>query len=91
MPKKRSRLDIIYTILNIVREHGNSIRPTPLLRYTNISSQSFSGYFQELKEKQFIREELDRKGRKYISLTDRGFKFLEKYRVLKSFVKEFDL
>jgi predicted transcriptional regulator len=91
MAKKRSRLDIIYTILGIVRQHNNSIKPTPLLRYTNISSQSFSEYFSELKEKGFIREEADKKGRKYISLTDKGFKFLEKYRVLKGFIEEFEL
>ena len=90
MPK-RSRLDIIYTILGIIRQYNNSIRPTPLLRYTNISSQSFSEYFKELKAKQFVREELDKKGRKYVSLTDKGFKFLEKYRILKGFIEEFEL
>ncbi len=90
MPK-RSRLDIIYTILGLVRQHNNSIKPTPLLRYTNISSQSFSEYFQELVEKGFLREELDKKDRKYISLTDKGFKFLEKYRTLKGFIEEFEL
>ncbi|MBU1120322.1 MAG: winged helix-turn-helix domain-containing protein [archaeon] len=91
MQKKRNRLDIIYSILGIIREHYNSIKPTPLLRYTNISSQSFSEYYKELKEKEFIREETDKKGRKYISLTDKGFKFLEKYRNLKGFIEEFDL
>ena len=40
---------------------------------------------------EFIREELDRKGRKYVCLTDKGFKFLEKYRVLKGFIEEFEL
>jgi predicted transcriptional regulator len=91
MPRKRDRLEIIYAILGLVRQHNNSIKPTPLLRYTNISSQSFSEYYLELKEKGFIREDLDRKGRKYISLTDKGFKFLEKYRTLKGFVEEFEL
>ncbi len=91
MPRKRDRLEIIFTILRLVREHHNSIRPTPLLRFTNISSQSFSEYYRELLEKGFLREEFDRKGRKFISLTDKGFKFLEKYGQIKGFIKEFDL
>ncbi len=91
MPRKRDRLEIIFTILNIVRQHYNSIKPTPLLRYTNISSQSFSEYYQELKEKEFVREEVDKKGRKYVCLTDKGFKFLEKYRLIKDFIREFEL
>ncbi len=90
MPK-RSRLEIIYSILGIVREHDNSIKPTPLLRYTNISSQSFAEYYRELLEKRFIREGEDRKRRKYVSLTDKGFRFLEKYGVLKGLIEEFEL
>ena len=91
MPRKRDRLEIIFDILSIVREHHNSIKPTPLLRFTNISSQSFSEYYNELKEKGFLREELDKKGRKFVCLTDKGFKFLEKYRLIKGFINEFEL
>ena len=90
MPK-RSRLEIIYSILGLVRQNDNSIKPTPLLRYTNISSQSFSEYCQELLEKQLIREITDKKGKKTVSLTDNGFKFLEKYRILTEFIEEFEL
>ncbi|MFA4855282.1 MAG: winged helix-turn-helix domain-containing protein [archaeon] len=91
MAKKRNRLEIIYEMLKIVRESHNSIRPTPLLRYTNISSQSFSEYYRELKEKGFIREEFDTKGRKFVSLTDKGFQFLDKYNLIRGFIKEFEL
>jgi len=91
MTKKRDRLEIIYTILHLVRQHDNSIKATPLLRFTNISSQSFSEYYRELEEKGFLREEFNKKGRKYVCLTDKGFKFLEKYRLIKAFIKEFEL
>jgi predicted transcriptional regulator len=91
MAKKRNRLEIIYEMLKIVREHHNSIRPTPLLRYTNVSSQSFSEYYRELREKGFIREEFDKNGRKFISLTDKGFQFLDKYALIRGFIKEFEL
>lgn len=88
---KRSRLEIIYSILNVIQEHDNSIKPTPLLRYTNISSQSFSEYYTELLKKKLIREDFDKKNKKYITLTDKGFKYIEKYKMIIGFVDEFDL
>ena len=89
--RKRERLEIIFTILKIIQDRGNSIKPTPLLRYSNVSSQSFSEYYNELLEKGFIRENLDKKGKKYISLTDKGFKYIEKYKVILGFIDEFEL
>lgn len=91
MQKKRDRLEVIYDILKIIRDHNNSIKPTPLLRYSNLSSQRFSGYQKELFDKEFIKEILDKKGRKHITLTDKGFKFLEKYQVILGFIDEFEL
>jgi predicted transcriptional regulator len=91
MQKKRDRLEIIYSILRIIHDNKNSIRITPLLRFSNISSQSFSDYYRELIEKQLIREEPDKKGKKYISLTDKGFNFLEKYKYILEFIEEFEL
>jgi predicted transcriptional regulator len=90
MPK-RDRLEIIYNILKIVQDKGNSIKPTPLLRFANISSQSFSEYYKELIEKGLIREEQDKKARKYITLTDKGFKFINKYKLILGFIEEFEL
>lgn len=88
---KRGKLEIIYTILTIIQENDNSIRHTPLLRYTNISSQSFSEYYAELLGKELVREEFDRKNRKYISLTDKGFKYIQKYKMILGFIDEFEL
>ncbi|MFH0875018.1 MAG: winged helix-turn-helix domain-containing protein [archaeon] len=91
MTRKRDRLEVVYNILKIIQDHNNSIKPTPLLRYSNLSSQSFSEYFKELFEKCFIKEVLDKKGRKYITLTDKGFQYLEKYKVITGFIDEFEL
>lgn len=91
MNKKRDRLSVIYDILNIIQENNNSIKPTPLLRFSNLSSQSFSDYFKELQEKEFVKELEDKKGRKYITLTDKGFKYLEKYKTILGFINEFEL
>ena len=91
MIKKRDRLEVIYDILKIVNDHHNSIKPTPLLRYSNLSSSSFSEYYAELSSKGFVKEVIDGKGKKYITLTDKGFNFLEKYALILGFIDEFEL
>lgn len=89
--KKRDRLEVIYDILSIIRKYGNSIKPTPLLRYSNLSSQRFAEYYTELTKKQFVKEVLDDKNKKMITLTDKGFKYLEKYKGIIEFIDEFEL
>ena len=89
--KKRERLEVIYDILKIVRNKNNSIKPTPLLRHSNLSSSSFAEYYFELVSKEFVKEITDKKGRKYITLTDKGFKYLEKYNLILGFIDEFEL
>jgi predicted transcriptional regulator len=91
MSKKRDRLEVIFDILKIISSHHNSIKPTPLLRYSNLSSSNFSGYYKDLLSKEMIKELKDNKGRKYITLTDKGFKFLEKYKLILGFINEFEL
>lgn len=91
MKRKRDRLEVIYDILKIIRHYNNSIKPTPLLRYSNLSSQSFSEYISELLDKGFIKEIVDEKGRKFFTLTDKGFEYLEKYKLILGFIDEFEL
>ena len=91
MGNKRDRLEIIFEILSIIKDNKNSIKPTPLLRFSNLSFSSFNQYFQELLEKKFIIEIEDKKGKKFISLTEKGFNFLSKYYLIKNFIKDFDL
>jgi len=89
--KKRDRLEVIYDILSIIRDHKNSMRSTPLLRYANLSSKTFSEYFSELLNKDLVRETMDKKGIKYLSLSDKGFLYLEKYKLIIGFINEFEL
>jgi predicted transcriptional regulator len=91
MNKKRDRLGVIFDILKIISSHHNSIKPTPLLRYSNLSSSNFSGYYNELISKGLIKEIRDSKGKKYITLTDKGFKYLEKYKLILGFINDFEL
>ncbi len=91
MTRKRDRLEVIYDFVKIVQDNNNSIRPTPLLRKSNLSSQSFAEYLGELVEKGFVKEVPDRKGKKYITLTDKGFRLIERYSLIKGFIDEFEL
>ncbi len=89
MPK-RERLEIIKDILEILRD-SRAIKITPLLRKSNLSSQRFVGYFQELSDKGFIIEARDRQGKKVYSLGEKGFRYLEKYKTIIGFIDEFEL
>ena len=91
MSKKRERLEVIFDILKTINDHYNSIKLTPLLRGSNLSSTSFYEYYSELVSKGFVKEIADDKGRKYITLTDKGFKYLEKYKLILGFIGEFEL
>jgi predicted transcriptional regulator len=87
---KRGKLEIMRDILFIIRENRNLIKTTPLLRKSNLSSSRFQEYFSELKEKGFIREVEEKTG-KLVTLTEKGFKFLERYQTIISFIDEFEL
>ncbi|MCC7574506.1 hypothetical protein KO361_02850 [Candidatus Woesearchaeota archaeon] len=89
--RKRDRLEIIYDILKIIRNNQNSIKPTPLLRYSNLSTRSFNDYLKELKDKNLVKEIVDKKKKKYLTLTNNGFDYLEKYKHIKGFIEEFNL
>ena len=87
---KRGKLEIIKDMLKIIQDNRNSIKSTPLLRQSNISSARFKEYFNELLDKKFIKE-FNHTGEKFISLTEKGFKFLEKYKTIINFIDEFEL
>lgn len=90
MEKKRGRLEVIYDILNIIKNNKNSIKMTPLLRKSNLSSERFQNYYAELSQKGFVREIISENS-KTITLTDKGFKYLDTYKNITSFIDDFDL
>ncbi len=85
---KRNKLEIIRDILKIIQEN-RSIKPTPLLRKSNISSSRFKEYYSDLLDKEFIKEVHEK--RKKIILTKKGLKYLEKYSTIVEFINEFEL
>ena len=88
---KRGKLEIMKDILRIIQENRNSIKSTPLLRKSKLSSSSFKDYYAELIEKSLIKEITGKQGEKFIILTEKGFKFLEKYKTIINFIDEFEL
>ena len=91
MSKKRERLEVIYDILKVIRDSNNTIKPTRLLYASNLSPQMFKDYVNELLEKSFIEELINKKDRKTYSLKNKGLKFLEEYKVIVNFIDNFGL
>ncbi|MBU0466782.1 MAG: winged helix-turn-helix transcriptional regulator [Nanoarchaeota archaeon] len=85
---KRNKLEIIKDILKII-QNNHSIKPTPLLRRSNVSSSRFKEYYLELLEKEFIKETSGKN--KQITLTKKGYRYLEKYSAIINFIDEFEL
>ena len=90
MSKKRDRLQVIYDILEVIRDRGNRIKPTHILYKSNLSHQMMQLYLNELIQKGFIIEKQLEKGKTY-SLTERGFEYLKEYQKITSFIESFDL
>lgn len=89
--KKRDKLEVIHDILEIIRDKHNSILPTPLLRYSNLSTKNFAEYMRGLIEKGLVKEVPGDSGKKYYTLTDKGFRYLDKYSAIRGFIEEFEM
>ncbi|MDD5149103.1 MAG: winged helix-turn-helix domain-containing protein [Flavobacterium sp.] len=87
---KRGKLEIMRDILEVIQKNKNFIKPTPLLRRSNLSSIRFKEYYSDLLERELIKEIKDKEN-KNITLTEKGFKFLERYKSIINFIDEFDL
>jgi predicted transcriptional regulator len=87
---KRAKLEIIKDILRIIKENRNSIKPTPLLRKSQLTSASFKEYYVELLNRNLVNEIGSGRERK-VTLTEKGFKFIEKYKAIIDFIEEFEL
>lgn len=89
--RKRERIEIIHDILKAIMDKGKNVRPTHILYKSNLSSQMLKEYLNELIEKGFIQEQFDKKKNKTFILTDRGYKYLEDFSVIRNFMESYDL
>ena len=88
---KRNKLEIIKDILKTIKDNHNSIKITPLIRKSNLSTKRFNEYFYELEKKGFVLKRTNHNDDKVISLTEKGMKYLQKYVNIVGFIEEFDL
>jgi len=84
---KRAKLEIMRDTLNIIQEHHNYIKWTVLLRKSKISSSRFKEFYAELASKGLVVTSKD----KHITLTEKGFRFLQRYKAIIDFIEEFEL
>jgi predicted transcriptional regulator len=90
MTNRRSRLEIIYDLLNSIREKGGAIKPTHLLYKSNLSHKKMMEYTAELMEKGFM-EEREKEGKKIYALTDKGQEYVNEFMRMKRFSESFGL
>jgi len=90
MAKKRDRLKIIYDILKAVHDKNNRIKPTHILYKSNLSHQMMEEYLTDLMGKEFIIENIA-SGSKTYSLTQKGYDYLNKYKMIAEFTDSFGL
>ena len=90
MNKKRSKLQVIHDILEVIRERNGKIKPTHILYKSNLSHQMMVEYLEELISKGFIQEKSLEKSKTYM-ITDKGVNYLNKYSLIKEFTESFGL
>ncbi len=88
---KRGRLEILKDTLRIIKENRNMIKPTVLLRKSKMSSSRFKEYYNELIQGGFINEIHNKNDERFIELTQKGYRFLERYKSIMEFIEEFEL
>lgn len=91
MPQqRRSRIDIINDILEAIQRKGGKIKPTHLMYKANLSHKLMTSYLEELMSKELVLE-ITEKQYRYLTITDEGYKFLEKFKQMKDFKESFGL
>lgn len=90
MNKKRTRLEVIKDILEVIKSRNGRIKPTHILYKSNLSYVMMEDYLSELKEKGFITE-IKKDGGKTYQITEKGQEYLKKYSLVSEFTESFGL
>jgi len=88
MAKKRTKLDIIESILTTLRDKNGRLKQTKLMYKANLSHTQMKLYLEDLFDKNMIIEE-DIESYKFIILTDKGYQFIEDLNKIREFEKAF--
>lgn len=90
MNKKRTKLEIIKDILEVIKSKNGKIKPTHILYKSNLSHIMMELYLKELMDKKFISEKTEGRNKTY-SITQKGNEYLDKYRMISNFTELFGL
>ncbi|MBT4604997.1 hypothetical protein HOC01_05120 [archaeon] len=96
MPAKtrRSRMELVFDILEAIQNRGGQIKPTHLMYKSNLSHKLLTNYLQELTQKEMVevREYQQKKTvNKMVHITEKGLGFVEEYRKMREFTSAFGL
>jgi len=81
MQKKRTRLEIIRDLLEIIKK-GREVKITPLIYKANLSNNSIKPYLAELLENKLIID-CGISGKKAFKIEKKGLGFLEEFNKMK--------
>ncbi len=90
MTVKRTKLEVVRDILRAINDKNGRIRPTHILYKANLSHQMLDEYLTDLINRGLVVETKVGNSRTY-ALTDKGFEFLRKYKMISEFVDSFGL
>lgn len=90
MSKKRDRLQVINDILETIRDKGEKTKPTHILYKSNLSHQMMQEYLKELIDKGLVIENSIGRSKTY-KLTDKGYEYINEYRLVMRFIDSFGL
>ena len=90
MNKKRDRLQVIHDILEAIKERDGKIKPTHILYKSNLSHQMMEEYLTELIAKELILQNVSKSGKTF-SLTQKGYDYLNRYKLITEFIESFGL
>ncbi|MEK6854794.1 MAG: DUF4364 family protein [Nanoarchaeota archaeon] len=90
MNKKRSKLEIIRDILEVINSKNGRIKPTHILYKSNLSYTMMEEYLNELITKEFITIDTSNKSKTY-SITEKGADYLSQYKLISEFTDSFGL
>ncbi|MFA4887886.1 MAG: winged helix-turn-helix domain-containing protein [Candidatus Nanoarchaeia archaeon] len=91
MNTKRDKIAIMQSMLQIVANKSGRIKPTEIMYKANLSHEMLKVYMNELLSKEFIIEQVDKKGKRTYTVTIKGYTFLKDYEVIKKFFDSYHL